>query len=128
MACYLRDQLHQKTRAHQFDQLIASDNPDLSGGIKFVKSQRHEVYLEAHALKKYLRKLFNNMGWPAVDEGYYKSLRNGAGYIRRPCNNRQSPFRRPVHESCRPDHRRGRRHRPGDLCAVDPKGDATGTG
>lgn len=84
VACYLRDQLHQKTQASHFDQLIATDDPDLSGGIKFVKSQRHEVYLEAHALKKYLRKLFHSLGWPAVEEGYYKSLRKGAGYIAAP--------------------------------------------
>ncbi|WP_235662011.1 hypothetical protein [Pseudomonas savastanoi] len=84
VACYLRDQLHQKTQASHFDQLIATDDPDLSGGIKFVKSQRHEVYLEAHALKKYLRKLFHSQGWPAVEEGYYKSLRKGTGYIPAP--------------------------------------------
>ncbi|MCF5662874.1 monooxygenase, partial [Pseudomonas syringae] len=81
VACYLRDQLHQTAQASQFDQLIAADNPDLSGGITFVKSQRHEVYLEAHSLKKYLRKLFRSLGWPEIEEGYYSSLRKGAGYV-----------------------------------------------
>ena len=75
VACYLRDQLQRPEQARQFDQLIAHDHPDLSGGIQFVKSQRHEVYLEVHALKKHLRKLRQQMGWGELEEGYYAGLR-----------------------------------------------------
>jgi len=75
IACYLRDQLQRPEQARQFDQLIAHDHPDLSGGIQFVKSQRHEVYLEVHALKKHLRKLRQQMGWGELEEGYYAGLR-----------------------------------------------------
>lgn len=81
VACYLRDQLHHPERARQFDQLIAHDNPDLSGGIDFVKSQRHEVYLEVHAFKKHLRKVRQQMGWGDLDEGYYGVLRQSSGYV-----------------------------------------------
>lgn len=81
IACYLRDQLHRPERARQFDQLIAHDNPDLSGGINFVKSQRHEVYLEVHAFKKHLRKVRQQMGWGDLEEGYYGLLRQHSGYV-----------------------------------------------
>jgi hypothetical protein len=78
IAAYLRDQLSNPGGASRFDALIAEDNPDLSGGLKFVKSQRHEVYLEAHALKSYLKQLRRKMGWPELSETYYDHLRTGA--------------------------------------------------
>jgi hypothetical protein len=75
IAAYLRDQLDNPGSASRFDQLIAHDHPDLSGGLKFVQSQRHEVYLEAHALKSYLKRLRRKMGWPELTENYYDRLR-----------------------------------------------------
>jgi len=81
VACYLRDQLQRPAQASEFKQLIAQDHPDLSGGIRFVQSQRHEVYLEVHALKKHLRSLRQRLGWGELEEGYYRSLRKGNGYV-----------------------------------------------
>jgi hypothetical protein len=78
IAAYLRDQLNNPGGGSRFDALIAKDDPDLSGGLKFVKSQRHEVYLEAHALKSYLKQLRRKMGWPELSETYYDHLRTGA--------------------------------------------------
>jgi len=78
IAAYLRDQLSNPHGASRFDALIAKDDPDLSGGLKFVKSQRHEVYLEAHALKSYLKRLRRRMGWPELSETTYDSLRSSA--------------------------------------------------
>lgn len=75
IAAYLRDQLDNPGSASRFDALIDHDNPDLSGGLKFVQSQRHEVYLEAHALKSYLKRLRRKMGWPELTENYYDRLR-----------------------------------------------------
>jgi len=75
IAAYLRDQLDNPASAGCFDELIAHDNPDLSGGLKFVQSQRHEVYLEAHALKSYLKRLRRKMGWPELTENYYDRMR-----------------------------------------------------
>lgn len=80
IASYLSDQLQRPAQARQFEQLIATDDPDLSGGIDFVKSQRHEVYLEVHALKTHLRKLRRQIGWGELDEGYYASLRRPANF------------------------------------------------
>jgi Flavin-binding monooxygenase-like len=71
IANYLNAQFQQSPSHAQFDQLIASDAPDLSGGLNFVKSQRHDVYLEAHALKNYIAKINKKMGWHAVKPGDY---------------------------------------------------------
>lgn len=70
IACHLADQLRRPSMAQEFHQLIQHDQPDLSGGIQFVKSQRHEVYLEVHALKKHMRQLRQRLGWSDLSEGY----------------------------------------------------------
>ncbi|TDM08678.1 MAG: hypothetical protein C4K60_04525 [Ideonella sp. MAG2] len=75
IACYLKAQVSQPATAAQFDQLIQHDRPDLSGGLKFIPSQRHEVYLEAHTLKKYLKKLRAKMGWGEPSEHTYRHCR-----------------------------------------------------
>ena len=47
----------------EFEKLINSKNPDLSGGIKFINSSRHEGYVDASAIKKEFLKLIKQMGW-----------------------------------------------------------------
>lgn len=75
IALYIKDQLQNPGNAKRFDLLIKYDNPDLSGGLKFVKSQRHEVYLEAHALTSYLKRLRRKMNWDELSEEYYDKTR-----------------------------------------------------
>ncbi|SIP94018.1 NAD(P)/FAD-dependent oxidoreductase [Aquipseudomonas alcaligenes] len=81
VACYLADQLKRPTQAGEFKSLIQNDEPDLSGGIQFVQSQRHEVYLEVHALKKHMQSLRRRMGWSDLNEGYFSSVRKQPGYV-----------------------------------------------
>jgi hypothetical protein len=66
IASYLDDQRHHPDRARQFAALIATDRPDLSGGIKFDKSPRHQGYVDAHALTHYRAEIFKEMGWHMV--------------------------------------------------------------
>ena len=47
----------------RFERHIANDQPDLSGGIRFVSSPRHEGYVDSHAIGKYLRMVARRMGW-----------------------------------------------------------------
>ncbi len=75
IACYLKDQSMSPAKAGAFDEYIRHDAPDLSGGLKFVQSQRHEVYLEAHALTTYLKQLRRRMGWPELTEHAYDAIR-----------------------------------------------------
>ncbi len=57
LAGYLDDELNKPTKVEGFNKLIQNENPDLTGGIKFVKSARHEGYVDAGAMKKKLEKL-----------------------------------------------------------------------
>lgn len=81
IACFLSDQLNRPSKAKTFQQFIEHDQPDLSGGIQFVKSQRHEVYLEVQALKKHMQQLRQQMGWSDLSEGYFSPLRQQSGYV-----------------------------------------------
>jgi len=76
IASYLKAQREDAAAAGRFDALIQHDEPDLSGGLKLVKSARHEVYLEARAIKTYLRALRKRMGWGEPDAALYDRIRH----------------------------------------------------
>ncbi len=63
IASYLDDQKHRPDRARQFAALITDDRPDLSGGITFDNSPRHQGYVDSHALSHYRDTIFTRMGW-----------------------------------------------------------------
>lgn len=75
IAAYLRAQRDRDASAARFDQLIQHDQPDLSGGIRFVDSPRHAVYIDAHSFKTYLRKLRARMGWNELSESFYDRVK-----------------------------------------------------
>lgn len=66
IASYLDDQRRRPERARQFAALIAADRPDLSGGIKFDKSPRHQGYVDAHALTHYRDGVIKKLGWQTM--------------------------------------------------------------
>ncbi|MDP1626665.1 NAD(P)/FAD-dependent oxidoreductase [Parvibaculum sp.] len=57
------------------DALIATDRPDLSGGIKFVGSSRHATYVEIDAYRKQMTRIRKRFGWPALEDGCFEALR-----------------------------------------------------
>lgn len=63
LAAYLNDQVHNPSRAASFDKQIKNKNPDLTGGIKFINSARHEGYVDAVAIRKVFDRLIKTMGW-----------------------------------------------------------------
>lgn len=67
IASYLDDQTRRPEAAHRFDELIAHDNPDLSGGLKFDTSARHAGYVDGHAFIHYRNRLAKRMGWAFKD-------------------------------------------------------------
>lgn len=75
IASYLRAQRDRDASADRFDRLIRHDQPDLSGGIRFVDSPRHQVYIDAHSFKTYLRKLRSRMGWNELSEAFYDRVK-----------------------------------------------------
>ncbi len=78
LAAYFKAQLTGSASAGQFDELIRHDDPDLSGGIDFVKSDRHAVYMDARAFAEYLKKLRATLHWGDVTASTYRPLSSSA--------------------------------------------------
>jgi hypothetical protein len=78
IASYLKAQRSDPASAARFEEIIRTEQPDLSGGIRFVASQRHASYVEAHAFKTHLRKLRRRMGWGELHDKMYDHLRRPA--------------------------------------------------
>lgn len=68
MANYLRDQTDGKPGAPAMDRRIAGPAPDLTNGIKFVASDRHQGYVNSDTYKVFLDKLTRKMGWKTLDQ------------------------------------------------------------
>ena len=75
VANYLHDQVHRPENARRFERHLLEDNPDLTGGIKFIESDRTKGYIEIHAYKSYIEKLRRKLGWPALAPGFFDSIR-----------------------------------------------------
>lgn len=56
------------------DNLIAHDNPDLSGGIRFVGSARHSTYVEISAYRQQMNRVRKKLGWPELKAGVFDHL------------------------------------------------------
>ncbi len=63
VASHIWDRQHRPEQWERFERHIAQDNPDLSGGIRFVDSPRHQGYVDSHAMTRYLRAVARRMGW-----------------------------------------------------------------
>ena len=57
------------------DNAIANDRPDLSGGIKFVASDRHATYVEIDAYRRHMVRLRKRFDWANVKDGDFERLR-----------------------------------------------------
>jgi hypothetical protein len=75
LASYLHARESAPARAARFEQLIQTDQPDLSGGIRFVESNRSNGYVDAHAFKSYLQKVRARMGWAKLTDDTFEGLR-----------------------------------------------------
>jgi cation diffusion facilitator CzcD-associated flavoprotein CzcO len=68
IASYLEDQALNPDRAARFEHMIKTDRPELSGGIHFDPSPRHQGYVDAHALTHYRDEIFKQMGWRMISD------------------------------------------------------------
>jgi len=67
IASHLWDKSHRPDRYREFRRLIVADSPDLSGGLRFDRSPRHQGYVDATALARYRSKLFTRMQWRMLE-------------------------------------------------------------
>lgn len=63
IAGYLAADSTEDPAAERFRSRIAADATDLSGGIRFVRSPRHQGYVDSHAIKRHLRSVGADFGW-----------------------------------------------------------------
>lgn len=52
---------------------IQDHTPDLTGGVKYVESDRHATYANIDALKREYKSLRKHMGWQDPQDGYFNS-------------------------------------------------------
>lgn len=78
VAQHAADRLRDPARAARFDAIKAED-PDLSGGVKYLSSDRHGNYVQHDAYLAELRRLRRRMGWQDVRaEDFAPPLNRGA--------------------------------------------------
>ena len=58
------------------DGLVATDQPDLTGGIHFIATDRHATYVDGTAYRKHLKRVRRRLGWPELSPGCYDRLRS----------------------------------------------------
>ncbi|GAB3468729.1 NAD(P)-binding domain-containing protein [Kineococcus endophyticus] len=63
IASHLEDKRSNPQRYAEFQQFLRTDRPDLSGGIRFDASPRHQGYVDADALSAYRAKVGRKFGW-----------------------------------------------------------------
>jgi hypothetical protein len=61
--------------ARELNELVATDGIDLTGGIRFVGTDRHATYVDATAYRKQLGRVRRLLGWPVLAPGVYERLR-----------------------------------------------------
>jgi len=61
--------------ARAVDALVTTDRPDLTGGIRFIATDRHATYVDGPAYRKHLRRVRRRLGWPDLAPGCYQQLR-----------------------------------------------------
>lgn len=67
----------QRDDAATWDKLqkrIQAHTPDLTGGVKYIESDRHATYANIDALKSEFKKLRKHMDWPELKDGYFDAV------------------------------------------------------
>lgn len=81
VAEHLEDVRSNPGRARRLRRIIVTENPDLSGGVRFVGSDRHATYVEVRAYRRALRHLAKRMGWEDLRPGRFAGSAERAGVV-----------------------------------------------
>lgn len=71
VAEHLDDVRADRARARRLREIVVTETPDLSGGVRFVGSDRHATYVEVRAYRRALRRLVARMGWRDLERGRF---------------------------------------------------------
>ena len=59
----------------RFQKRLDTYEPDLSGGVNYVASDRHATYANIDSMKREYKELRNHMRWPSLEDGYFEVAR-----------------------------------------------------
>ncbi|PJZ25696.1 F420H(2):quinone oxidoreductase [Leptospira hartskeerlii] len=74
ISCYIVAKSENNYSAKKFEKLIKKDRPLLNGGIRYLDTPRHSVYVNQIAYKKYRTKIQRKLGWPELRAGSFSQL------------------------------------------------------
>lgn len=72
LANHIADKRRDPERAARFRRMVETDETDLSGGIDFVDSERHRIYVDGATYQRHLKRLIRRMGWPKLTPEYFE--------------------------------------------------------
>ncbi len=75
ITAYIEAKRNNDKSAKRFEKLIQSDYPVLNGGIQYLNTGRHSVYVNQVAYRKYLSKIHKSTGWPELKPGQFEPLK-----------------------------------------------------
>ncbi|EQA47230.1 flavin-binding monooxygenase-like protein [Leptospira broomii serovar Hurstbridge str. 5399] len=75
IAAYIEAKRKGEESARRFQKLIESDHPLLNGGIHYLDTGRHAVYVNQVAYRKYLSKMHQAMNWPQLKPRQFDKLK-----------------------------------------------------
>ncbi|MET1059309.1 MAG: NAD(P)/FAD-dependent oxidoreductase [Nocardioides sp.] len=75
VAQYLLDQVHDPDGSAAFERMIATEHPDLSGGIHFIDSARHRSYVDGRTFRTELDRVADHVGWQRLQPGMFSEIR-----------------------------------------------------
>lgn len=73
---YLEARRSDPARARAFRRDVARERPDLTGGIRFVRTPRAAGYVDSSAFKKHLAAVHRRHGWPDLSPGMIDAVRS----------------------------------------------------
>lgn len=68
---YIENDMAKSKSANRFASFIQSDTPNLTGGISYLKSQRHGNYVNKRAYLHYINKINRTLGWPNLHDKHF---------------------------------------------------------
>ena len=68
---YIKAKVANPTAAQIFRDKVVNDNPDMTGGIQFLKTARNTGYVDSDTYRAYILKVQKQLGWQPYQKGEY---------------------------------------------------------
>jgi hypothetical protein len=68
---YIKAKIANNASAQSFRNKVINENPDMTGGIQFLKTARNTGYVDSDTYRAYILKVQKQLGWTAYQKGEY---------------------------------------------------------